>query len=71
MKVDGIKRHITIDTTGLLAAANVTAANVQDRAAFPALLRKTMQAGSNTWTRSGSTGLHQLNGRRGREQGRR
>ena len=36
-KVDGIKRHILVDTAGILIAATVTPANVQDRAAFPAL----------------------------------
>lgn len=33
-KVDGIKRHILVDTAGRLLAAHVTAATVQDRAAF-------------------------------------
>ena len=36
-KVDGIKRHILVDTAGIPIAATVTPANVQDRAAFPAL----------------------------------
>lgn len=58
-KVDGIKRHITVDTTGLLIAAHVTPANVQDRAAFPALLSKTMRACSTVrkvWLDKGHTG---------------
>src|SRR5665647_933511 len=38
-KVDGVKRRIIVDTTGLLLGVHVTAANVQDRAAFPTLLR--------------------------------
>ena len=42
-KVDGVKRRIIVDTTGLLLGVHVTAANVQDRAAFPTLLRKTMR----------------------------
>ncbi len=38
--IDGIKRHILVDTAGRLLAAHVTAANVQDRAAFADLLAK-------------------------------
>ena len=37
-RIDGIKRHILVDTTGLLLAVHVTPANVQDRAAFADLL---------------------------------
>lgn len=37
-KVDGIKRHILVDTAGRLLAVHSTAANVQDRAAFGDLL---------------------------------
>ncbi len=33
-KVDGIKRHILVDTAGRLLAVHATAANIQDRAAF-------------------------------------
>jgi transposase len=39
-KVDGLNRHGLVDTAGVLVAAVVTEANVQDRAAFPALLCK-------------------------------
>lgn len=39
-KVDGVKRHVLIDTTGVLIAVVVTPADVQDRVAFPALLCK-------------------------------
>ncbi|WP_277512318.1 IS5 family transposase [Cellulosimicrobium cellulans] len=39
-KVDGINRHILVDTAGRFLAAHVTAANVQDRAAFTDLLTK-------------------------------
>lgn len=39
-KVDGVKRHVLVDSAGILIAAAVTAANVQDRTAFPRLLRK-------------------------------
>ena len=39
-KIDGIKRHILVDTTGLLLAVHATPANVQDRAAFGDLLHK-------------------------------
>ena len=39
-KIDGIKRHILVDTAGRLLAVHVTAANVQDRAAFADLIGK-------------------------------
>jgi transposase len=39
-KIDGIKRHVVVDTLGLLVAALVTAASVQDRAAVPRLLAR-------------------------------
>ena len=38
-KIDGIKR--LMDTTGLLLGVHVTAANIQERAAFEPLLRET------------------------------
>lgn len=38
-KVNGIKHHILVDTSGVLVTAVVTPADVQDRAAFPRLLR--------------------------------
>ena len=34
-KIDGIKRHVVVDTLDLLVAVLVTAASVQDRAAVP------------------------------------
>ncbi|HJT77578.1 MAG TPA: IS5 family transposase, partial [Gemmataceae bacterium] len=37
-KVDGRKRHIVVDSLGLLLAVTVTAANVDDAAAAPAAL---------------------------------
>jgi transposase len=58
-KIDGIKRHIAVDTSGLLIAAHVTPAKVQDRAAFPALIRKTTRACSGVrkvWLDKGYTG---------------
>jgi len=58
-KTDGIKRHIIVDTTGLLLAVHVTAANILDRAAFPTLLRKTMRACASirkVWADKGYTG---------------
>jgi hypothetical protein len=39
-KVDGVKGHMLVDSAGVLVAAVVTPADVQDRAAFPKLLRK-------------------------------
>src|ERR1700726_2152660 len=38
--VDGRKRHIVVDSLGLLLAVVVTAANVDDAAAAPAVLRQ-------------------------------
>ncbi len=38
-RVNGRKRHIAVDTCGLLLAILVTGANVQDRTAAPALLQ--------------------------------
>jgi transposase len=37
-KIDCIKHHILLDTTGLLLAAHITPANIQDRTAFADLL---------------------------------
>ena len=37
-RIDGIKGHILVDTTGLLLAVHATPANVQDRAVFADLL---------------------------------
>lgn len=58
-KVDGIKRHVLVDTAGILIAATVTAANVQDRAAFPDLLgkaKKTAPTVAHVWLDKGYTG---------------
>lgn len=58
-KIDGIKRHIAVDTGGLLLAAHVTPASVQDRAAFAALIRKTKRSCStvqHAWLGGGYTG---------------
>lgn len=38
MEVDGVKRHVLVDSAGALVAIVVTEADVQDRAAFPKLL---------------------------------
>jgi transposase len=62
-KVDGIKRHIAVDTGGLLLAAHVTPANVQDRAAFPALNRKPKRSCStvqHVWLDGGYTAKRSL-----------
>jgi transposase len=58
-KIDGIKRHIAVDTGGLLPAAHVTPPSVQHRAAFPALIRKTKRSCStveHVWLDGGYTG---------------
>ena len=38
-KIDGIKRHILVDSGGLLLSVEVTAADVQDRAILPGLIK--------------------------------
>jgi putative transposase len=57
-KIDGIKRHIVVDTLGLLVAVLVIAASVQDRAALPRLLGRAAIAapGSASVGRPGLTG---------------
>ena len=55
-KVDGIKRHILVDSAGTLVVAVVTVANVQDRAAFPQLLRQAKRIAptiSDVWLDNG------------------
>jgi transposase len=39
-KVDGVKRHVLVDSAGILVTTVVTPADVQDRTAFPKLPRK-------------------------------
>jgi transposase len=58
-KVNGIKRHVLVDSAGILVTAVVTEANVHDRAEFPKLLRKAKRdAPTNThvWVDKGYTG---------------
>ena len=58
-KIDGIKRHIVVDTLGLLVAVLVTAAGVQDRAALPRLLGRAPSRCprlGHLWADQGSTG---------------
>ncbi|MDT5175775.1 MAG: hypothetical protein QOG37_3026 [Mycobacterium sp.] len=58
-KVDGVKRHVLVDSAGVLVAAVVTAADVQDRAAIPTLLRKAKRIAptiSHVWVDKGYTG---------------
>ena len=58
-KVDGVKRHVLVDSGGVLVAAVVTAANVSDRAAFPTLLHKAKRIAptiSHVWVDKGYTG---------------
>jgi transposase len=57
--VDDIKRHILVDTTGVLVAAVVTPADVQHRAAFPTPLRQAKRIAPTTthvWAYKGYTG---------------
>ena len=58
-KIDGIKRHVVVDTLGLLVAVLVTAASVQDRAAVPRLLgraRYRCPGARHLWAEQGYTG---------------
>ena len=58
-KVDCTKRHVLVDTAGVLVAAVVTPADVQDRAAFATLLRKAKRIAptiSHVWLDKGYTG---------------
>jgi hypothetical protein len=58
-KIDGIERHIVVDTLGLLVAVLVTAASVQDRAAVPRLLAEPATAApglGHLWAEQGYTG---------------
>jgi transposase len=58
-KVNGRKRHIAVDTMGLLLAVLVTPASTQDRAAAPRLLRLLRATGRrlrHVWADGGYTG---------------
>ena len=62
-KVNGRKRHIAVDTLGLLLAILVTPASTQDRAAAPRLLRLLRATGArlrHVWADGGYTG-HPIN----------
>ena len=57
--MDGVKRHILVDSGGILVAAVLTPANIQDRAAFPKLLRKAKRVApsiAHVWLDKGYTG---------------
>jgi transposase len=58
-KVDGVQRHVLVDSAGVRVAAVVTAADVQNRAAFPTLLPKAKRIAptiSHEWVNTGYTG---------------
>jgi hypothetical protein len=58
-KIDGVKRHVPVDSGGILVAAVLTPANVQDRAAFPKLLckaKRTAASIARVWVDKGYTG---------------
>jgi transposase len=57
-KVDGVKRHVLVDFAGLLVAAVLTAADVQDRAAALRLLGKAKRVAptiTHVWMDNGYT----------------
>jgi hypothetical protein len=66
-KIDGIKRHVVVDTLGLLVAVLVTAASVQDRAAVPRLLGRARYRCPGARPSVRRPGLHRQR-RAGREQ---
>jgi hypothetical protein len=58
-KVDGVKPHVLLDSSGALVAVVLTPADVQDRPAFPKLLRKAKPIApsiSHVWVDKGYTG---------------
>jgi transposase len=58
-KVDGVTRHVLVDSAGVLVAAVLTPADVQERAAFATLLRKAKRIAptiSHVWVDKGYTG---------------
>jgi Transposase DDE domain len=57
-KVDGVKRHVLVDSAGILVAAVVTPATTQDGAAFRKLLRsaKRIPTIAHIWVDKGYTG---------------
>jgi transposase len=58
-KVDGVKRHVLVDSAGVLVAAVVTTADAQDRAAFRRLLRTAKRVAptiTHVWVDNGYTG---------------
>ncbi len=57
-KVDGVKRHVLVDSGGILVAALVTPANVQDRAAFPQAAAQGQADRTHHRPRLGGQGLH-------------
>gem|GEM_PF-6572889 len=59
-KVDGITRHILVDTTGVLVAAAVTPADVQHRAALSNTAATGPTHRTNHHPRLGGQGLHRI-----------
>jgi Transposase DDE domain len=70
-KVDGVKRHLIVDSGGILVAAVVTEANVQDRAAFGQTATPGQAHRANHHPRLGGQRLHRLHRCRHRRQSRR
>jgi transposase len=57
--VERVKRHVLVDSAGILVAAVVTPANVAHRAAFPKLLRQAKRVAptiAHVWVDKGYTG---------------
>jgi transposase len=65
-KVDGVKPHVLLDSSGVLVAVVLTPADVQDRPAFPKLLGKAKPIApsiSHVWVDKGYTGQTVAGGR--------
>ncbi len=56
-KIKGRKRHLLVDTLGLLVAVVVTAANLDDGTAAPQLLARVTPLSSGEWSWMSRTGI--------------
>lgn len=57
--MNGVKHHVLVDSAGVLVAAVITPAHVQDRAEFPTLLPKAKRVEptiTHLWVDKGYTG---------------
>jgi len=69
-KVNGIKRHVLVDSAGIFVTAVVTEANVHDLGRLPEAAAQGQTCRPNQHACLGGQGLHGLSSRRRRTQGR-